>query len=377
MIAWRHHLHANPELGFQETQTAAFIQDRLNEFGVDEIHTGLAGTGVVGVVRSGAGDRKIALRADMDALPIQEQTNLGHASKTEGVMHACGHDGHVTMLLGAARHLAETRQFDGTVYLVFQPAEEGHGGARVMVREGLFERFPADKVFGMHNWPGANIGHFAIRPGPVMAASDTFSITLVGEGGHAALPHTVRDPMPATGALIQGLHSIVSRAIAPRDSAVISVTRVRGGDAYNVIPEAVELWGTTRCFDEEIRSLCQVRIECLARGVAEAYGLEARIDYQRGYPPTVNTEMDATFAADAAASIVGEQKVDRNVTPSTGSEDFAYMLEERPGAYILMGNGSSEGGRVLHSPHYDFNDRALVFGASYWVSLAERYLNHD
>lgn len=375
MVAWRHHLHANPELGFEEHLTSAFVVERLRAFGVDEIHTDIARTGVVAVVHGRGPGRRVGLRCDMDALPLTEQTGVAYASKTPGRMHACGHDGHTTMLLGAARYLAETRAFDGEVVLIFQPAEEGSGGGRVMIEEGLFERFPVDAVFGLHNWPGAAVGSFAICKGPIMAATDTFTVTIKGQGGHAALPHTTADTIFTASAVVQALQGVVARNVPPKDAAVVSVTRISGGDAYNVLPGATELWGTVRTYTPEMRKLCQDRLETICAGVATVNGCAASIDYRRGYPPTVNSDDETDFAADVAAEIVGENRINRQATPSMGGEDFAYLLQERPGAYILMGNGSGDRGRVLHSPNYDFNDESLSFGVSYWVRLAERFLN--
>ncbi|MEO1092394.1 MAG: M20 aminoacylase family protein [Pseudomonadota bacterium] len=377
MTAWRHHLHRHPELGFEEFQTSAFVADKLRSFGVDEVHDGVASTGVVAIIRGRPGPRRVGLRCDLDALPLTERTGVGHASTIPGRMHACGHDGHTTMLLGAARYLAETRNFDGTVVLIFQPAEEGFGGGRVMVEEGLFERFPVDAVFGLHNWPGSAVGTFAICKGPIMAATDTFTIEVNGRGGHAALPHTAADPILAAALIVQGLQGIVSRNVAPKDSAVVSVTRITGGDAYNVIPEAVELWGTVRSYTPDLRRLCHERVEATARGIAAGMGVEAEVAYRRGYPPTVNSDRETDFAADIAAAVVGDARVNRHATPSMGGEDFAYLLERKPGAYILMGNGPGDRGRVLHSPHYDFNDEALPVGVSYWVRLAEQYLSRE
>lgn len=378
LTAWRHHLHRHPELGFEETETAAFVADKLRGFGCDEVHTGIARTGVVAVIRGRIGapeaGRKVLLRCDMDALPVHEQTGASYASRHPGRMHACGHDGHVTMLLGAARHLAETRNFQGTVYLVFQPGEEGFAGARAMIEEGLFERFPAEAVFGLHNWPGAPVGSFAICKGPIMAATDTFAVTVKGKGGHAALPHTTVDPILAGAAIVQGLQGIVARNVPAKEAAVVSVTRIAGGDAFNVVPEAVVLWGTVRTYTPELRKLCQERFEATVAGIAKGMGCAVDIDFRRGYPPTVNSDAEADFAADVAAEVVGDGRVNRHATPSMGGEDFAYMLQQRPGAYILMGNGPGDRGRVLHSPHYDFNDEALPIGVSYWVRLAERFL---
>ncbi len=374
LTAWRRHLHAHPELAFEEHATSAFVVDRLRAFGVDEVHNDLAPTGVVALIRGRPGARRVGLRCDIDALPLTEQTGVPYASTVPGKMHACGHDGHTAMLLGAARYLAETRNFAGEVVLIFQPAEEGFGGGRVMVEEGLFERFPVDAVFGLHNWPGAAIGSFAICKGPIMAATDTFSVTIRGHGGHAALPHTTADPVLAAAAAVQAVQAIVARNVAPKEAAVVSVTRLAGGEAYNVIPEAVEFGGTVRSYTPETRKLCQERFEAICTGIAQAHGCSAEVAYRRGYPPTVNSDRETDFAADIAAEVVGEARINRHATPSMGGEDFAYMLEKKPGAYILMGNGPGDRGRVLHSPHYDFNDEALPVGVSYWVRLAERFL---
>jgi amidohydrolase len=374
LAAWRRHLHERPELGYQEHETAAFVAEKLSAFGVDEVHTGIGRTGVVGVIRGGGGSRKVGLRADMDALPIQEETGLPWASKVPGRMHACGHDGHTTMLLGAARYLAETRSFDGTVYLIFQPAEEGAGGGREMVKDGLFERFPAEQVFGLHNWPYAPAGSFAMCKGPAMAASDEFTIELKGVGCHAAMPHLGKDPIVAAALLVQVLQGIVAREVDPLDNGVISVTRVVGGHAYNIVPERVELGGTIRTFKEETRCRLARRVEEAAKGVALAQGLEARTRILEGYPATVNSAREAMLGADAAAEIVGEARIDRDPAPCMGSEDFAFMLGQRPGSYIWMGTGTGRDDKGLHSPHYDFNDEALAYGVSYWARLVERLM---
>jgi amidohydrolase len=374
LTAWRRHLHEHPELGFEELVTSAFVAEKLRAFGVDEVHTGVGRTGIVAVIHGSAGGRRIGLRADMDALPIQEETSLPWASKAAGRMHACGHDGHTAMLLGAARYLAETRNFAGTVYLIFQPAEEGGGGGRVMVGDGLFERFPAEQVFGLHNWPYAPTGSFAMCKGPAMASSDEFTIELVGTGCHAAWPHLGRDPVVAAAALVQSLQALVSREVDPVDNAVISVTRIAGGEAYNIVPERVELWGTIRTFREETRARLVRRVAQVAEGVAAAHDLEGRVRMVEGYPATVNTPREALLGADAAAEIVGEAQVERDPPPCMGSEDFAFMLQHRPGSYIWMGTGADGPDRQLHSPHYDFNDEALPYGVSYWVRLVERLL---
>jgi amidohydrolase len=374
MTAWRRDLHAHPELGFEERRTSAFVAAKLQEFGFDEVHTGMAKTGVVGVLKAGAGQGSIGLRADMDALPIQETTGRPYASTVPGKMHACGHDGHTTMLLGAARYLAETRNFDGTVYFIFQPAEEQDGGGRVMLEEGLFERFPAPCVFGLHNWPRAPLGTFGMRAGPIMAAADRVRIRLTGEGGHGAMPHLSRDPMVAGAQIVMALQTVVSRNLDPVAQGVISITQFHGGDADNVIPQEVTLRGTIRSFAPEVRDLLERRIREIAQGVAEAHQVSAAVTYTRGYPPTVNSEAEMELAAAAAAGVVGDDRVDRAVAPVMGAEDFAYMLERKPGAYIFMGLGEDDAAPMLHSPDYDFNDEALPYGASYWARLVEQLL---
>ena len=374
IVAWRRHLHARPELGYEEHETAAFVRARLAEFGVDEVHAGIGGTGVVGVLRGAAGEGRIGLRADMDALPIQEDTGLAYASQVPGRMHACGHDGHTAMLLGAARYLAETRNFAGTVFLIFQPAEEGGAGGRAMVEAGLFDRFPADRVFGLHNWPYIPAGTFAMRAGPVMAASDVFTITLTGTGCHAAMPHLGRDPIVASALLVQALQTLVARETDANDRAVVSVTRIAGGDAYNIIPESVTLWGTVRTFAEATRARLVRRVHEVAQGIATAQGIAVEVIHKPGYPATVNSAPEAGLAADAAAEIVGEAAVERDPAPCLGAEDFAFMLRERPGSYIWLGSGGDDPRQQLHSPHFDFNDATIGLGVSYWARLVERLL---
>jgi hippurate hydrolase len=373
MAAWRRHLHQNPELGFEEHETAAFVAEKLKSFGVDEVHTGIAGTGVVGVLRAGAGKRSVGLRADLDALPIREETGLPWASRADGKMHACGHDGHTAMLLGAARYLAETRNFDGTVYLIFQPAEEVGGGERV-VAAGLFERFPAERVFGLHNRPQLPVGRFAMRAGPAYAGCDDFTIRLEGQGCHAGWPHLGRDPIVAGAQLVLALQTLVARQVDPLDQAVVSVTRHVGGDAHNVIPGTVELWGTVRAYRPETRDFLRRRLAEVTEGVAVASGVGASLSYVSSLPPLVNGREDATFSADVAAEVVGEAGVDRDPPPVMSAEDFAFMLQAKPGAFVWMGIGRAEEGRLIHTPLYDFNDEALPYGASYWTRLAERFL---
>ena len=372
MTAWRRELHAHPETAFQEHRTADYVAQKLAEFGIP-IDRGLAGTGVVGTIRRGDGP-VIGLRADMDALHIDEANGFQHKSQNAGTMHACGHDGHTTMLLGAARYLAEAGRFRGTVHLIFQPAEETEGGGRKMIEDGLFRKFPVDAVYGMHNWPGVPVGRFAVRAGPMLAASDTFEVVVTGKGGHAAMPHTVIDPIVTAANIITAFQTVASRNTHPVDSAVVSVTQIHAGDAWNVIPEQVLLRGTARAFKPAVRDLIERRMNEIVDGIAAAHGASASFTYRRGYPPTVNHERETEIAASVAASVVGEANVDRNPMPTMGGEDFAFMLEQKPGCYIFIGNGPSDRGRVLHSPHYDFNDEILPIGASYWARLVETVL---
>jgi hippurate hydrolase len=374
MTAWRREIHAHPETAFEEHRTSAFVAKKLAEFGI-EVHTGLAGTGVVGTLKGqGGGGRAIGLRADLDALHIHEQNDIPHKSQNPGRMHACGHDGHTTMLLGAAKYLAETRNFEGTVHFIFQPAEENEGGGRVMVEQGLFKKFPVEAVFGLHNWPGMKLGSFAIRPGPQMAAYDVFEIVISGKGAHGAMPHQGIDPVVVASQIVLGLQTIVSRNTHPLDAAVVSVTQIHGGDTWNVIPEQVTLRGTTRSFKPEVQDRIEANIRRVADGVCQAMGASMTMRYERRYPATINAAKEAEFAARVAADVVGTENVERDPTPSMGSEDFAFLLQACPGAYIWMGNGSDAGDRRLHSPHYDFNDEALAMGASYWARMAEMAL---
>jgi amidohydrolase len=375
MTGWRHDLHAHPETAFEERRTSAFVAAKLKEFGLDGVHEGLAGTGVVGTLKGRRpGSRAIGLRADMDALPIAEKNDFAHRSTHDGKMHACGHDGHTTMLLGAARYLAETRNFAGTVHFIFQPAEENEGGGRVMVEEGLFEKFPVEAVYGMHNFPGIPVGKFAVKPGPMMAAFDIFEITVTGRGAHAAMPHEGIDPVVVAAEIVGALQTIASRATDPADAVVVSVTQIHGGDAWNVIPEQVVLRGTTRSFRPEVQASVEPAIRRIAEGIAAAHGARAALRYERRYPPTVNSAAEAEQAARIAAEIAGEANVDRAPVPCMGAEDFAFMLQKKPGAYVWLGNGDGAGGCMLHNPRYDFNDAILPIGASYWVRLAETVL---
>ena len=371
LTAWRRDLHENPELLFDTRRTAGLVAARLRDFGCDEVVTGIGRTGVVGVIRGRAdtSGRVVGLRADMDALPIPEQTGAGWASNTPGVMHACGHDGHTTMLLGAARYLAETRNFDGTVVVIFQPAEEGGGGGREMCEDGLMTRWQIDEVYGMHNWPGLPVGSFAIRPGPFFAATDQFDISIEGRGAHGAKPDEGIDPTLAASHVVLALQSIASRNADPLEAVVVSVTAfATSSNAYNVIPARAELKGTVRSLTPAMRDLAQARLTALAEGTAAAYGATAAVRYHRGYPVMVNAPRETDHAAEAARRVSGACA---EAAPTMGGEDFAYMLEERPGAYILIGNGDSAG---VHHPAYDFNDEAIPAGCSYWAELVETRL---
>ena len=372
-VAWRHEFHRHPEILYDVQRTAASVADKLRAFGVDEVTTGIGRTGVVGVIR-GRGDgggRVVGLRADMDALPIREATGKPYASTIDGRMHACGHDGHTAMLLGAARYLAETRNFDGTAVVIFQPAEEGGGGGKAMVEDGLIDRWGIQEVYGMHNMPGLPVGEFAIRPGPIMAATDEFTIEISGVGGHAARPHATVDPVVVGAAIVQALQTVVSRSVDPVKSAVVSVTKFHVGEAHNIIAETAHLGGTTRTLEPEIRDLAEKRIRQIVQGTAEAYGAIARLDYVRNYPVTRNNPQATAFAAAVAGEVAGVDRVNAETQPLMGGEDFSYMLEERPGAFIFVGNGDSAG---LHNPAYDFNDAVIPIGCSYWVRLVETAL---
>lgn len=373
MRDWRHHLHAHPETAFEETETSAFVADKLRSFGV-EVHTGLARTGVVGVLRNGGSDAAVGLRADLDALHVEERTNLAYASRHPGRMHACGHDGHTTMLLAAAKALSARRNFDGTLYFIFQPAEENEGGGRVMVAEGLFERFPMRAVYGMHNWPRLPAGSFATRAGPLMGAYDVFEIIATGKGAHAAMPYLGKDPMLFAAHAINALQTIVSRNLHPLDAGVVSVTQVHAGDTWNVIPEQVVLRGTVRTFEPDVQDLIERRISTLVAGVAAMFEMTASVRYERRYPATVNSEAETMCARAAAAAVVGAANVDTDPTPEMGSEDFAFMLQRKPGCYVWLGAGTGPDTANIHNPHYDFNDAVLAIGGSYWVKLAEQEL---
>ena len=373
--AWRRDIHQYPELLYDTLRTSSFVADRLREFGCDEVATGLGKTGVVGVIKgkkpAGHGDVKvIGLRADMDALPIEEATGLPYASKTPGLMHACGHDGHTAMLLGAARYLAETRNFSGDAVVIFQPAEEGGAGAKAMIEDGLMDRFGIDQVYGMHNGPGIPIGSFAIRPGPVMAATDSIDITIEGHGGHAARPHKCIDSVLVGAQIINALQQVVARSLDPLDSAVLSMCEFHAGNARNVIPQTAELRGTVRTLTPEARLLVEKRVREIVAGVAQITGAKIDLGYERGYPVTVNHAAQTNIARKIAAEVAGEGNVEE-MPPLMGAEDFSYMLQARPGAFIFCGNGNSAG---LHHPAYDFNDEAILYGTSFWIKLVENTL---
>ena len=369
---WRRDLHEHPELLYDLPRTSALVAEKLQGFGCDEVVSGIGISGVVGVIRgrSTASGKVMGFRADMDALPIAELTGAPHASKTPGKMHACGHDGHTAILLGAAQYLAETRNFDGTVVLIFQPAEEGGAGGKAMVDDGLMDRFGIQEVYGLHNMPGKPVGHFAIREGALLASGDVFEITVTGKGGHGAVPHEAIDPTLAASHIVVALQSIVARNIDPLGSVVVSVTAFHTDSvAHNVIAHEVQLKGTVRTLDPALRDLAEARLTAIVDSTAAAYGCAAKLDYKRGYPVTMNHPDQTRFAADCAAEVVGEAQVDRNTPPIMPAEDFSYMLEARPGAYIFLGNGDTP---MCHHPEYDFDDEAIPAGVSWFVTLAER-----
>ncbi len=375
MTEWRRDLHAHPEIAFEEVRTSGIVAEKLASWGI-EVHRGLAKTGVVGVLHGTAGEGPmVGLRADMDALPMQEDNEFDHASKYPGKMHGCGHDGHTTMLLGAAKFLAENRDFKGSVAFIFQPAEEGFGGGREMVTEGLFDKFNCEQVYGMHNWPELPAGEAAVMAGPMMAASDTVHITITGKGGHAAMPHLSVDPVVAAAHVITALQTLTSRTVDPLESAVVSICDMHGGvGASNVIPETVTLKGTARSFAEHVRSQLEGGIVRIAEQVGGALGAKVDATYVRGYPPTVNSTAEANLAAGVLGDLLGSERVHRDLAPCMGGEDFAFMLNERPGAYIWMGQAGGPSGCMVHNPKYDFNDGILSLGASYWAKLVERVL---
>jgi len=372
IAAWRREIHQNPELLYDVHATAAFVADRLREFGVDEIATGVGRTGVVATIKGARdGNRMIGLRADMDALPIKETTGKPYASKTDGLMHACGHDGHTAMLLGAAQHLTETRDFAGTVVVIFQPAEEGGAGARAMIDDGLMQRWPIDEVFGMHNLPGLPVGEVSMRAGPVMGSTDEFSVTITGRGGHAALPHLTIDPLLAAAAVVQALQSVVARNVNPVAPAVLSVTKLNAGSAFNVIADTAEIGGTVRALSDTARVTLEERLRAITESVSAGYGTTAAINFRRGYPVTINHAEQTEFCARVAREVVGDDRVATNAPPIMGGEDFSFMLQERPGSFVFLGNGDSAG---LHNSNYDFNDEIIPYGCSYWVRLVETAL---
>ena len=374
MTAWRRDLHAHPELSMREARTSGLVRAKLEEFGVDEIITGMATHGVVGVIRAGSSERAIGLRADMDALPIHEETGLAHASQNPGVMHACGHDGHTTMLLGAAKYLSETRNFDGTVYLIFQPAEEFEGGANMMVKDGLFDRCRMDKVFGLHNWPEAKAGTFLWRVGPVMAAVGFFDIVVTGLGSHGASPHQGIDPIVVSAQIIGALQTIVSRSIEPIEGGVVSIGSISGGDAYNILPERVVMKGTARWYRPEVGDQIETGMLRLVKGIAESFGASAEVRFFRHAPATVNDAEATALAMDAARVVAGTEAVREMRAPTMGGEDFAYMLKAKQGAYLMLGGARGTNDPLLHHPRYDFNDEILPVGASWWATLVEQQL---
>lgn len=381
MVGLRRDIHAHPELCFEEKRTSDLIAEQLSAWDID-VHRGLAGTGVVGVLRGAAGNKSIGLRADMDALPLQEANSFEHRSVYSGKMHACGHDGHVAMLLAAAQHLAGNRTFNGTVNFIFQPAEEGGAGAEKMIREGLFKQFPCDAVFALHNWPGIPAGQFATCPGPIMASCNQFKITIRGRGAHAALPHNGADPVFAGAQIVNGLQAVITRNKHPIDAAVLSITQFHGGDAFNIIPDSAWIAGTVRTFSREVLCLIEERMRAIASATASAHGCSVDFEFIRQSTATVNDPAQAAFAAGVMKQIVGSENVNDNIEPTMGAEDFSFMLEQLPGCYAFIGNGSGEhrgsghglGPCMLHNPSYDFNDDILALGATYWVKLVQAFL---
>jgi hippurate hydrolase len=381
IAAIRRDIHAHPELKFEEVRTADVVAGKLAEWGY-AVHRGLGRTGVVGTLKVGSGTRSVGLRADMDALPLDEHNAFAHRSRHDGRMHACGHDGHVAMLLAAAQYLAESRAFDGTLNVIFQPAEEGGGGARVMIEDGLFDLFPCDAVFGMHNWPGVPVGTFGVTAGPMMASANQFEIVVTGKGAHAAMPHNGVDPVMAAVALAQNLQTLITRNKKPIDTAVLSITQIHAGDAYNIVPNEATLRGTVRTFSTEVLDLIETGMRRIVDGTAATFGAEATMTFERSYPPTVNHANETAFAAEVMRDVVGAENVSTDIEPTMGAEDFAFMLQARPGCYFFIGNG--DGGHrdmghgigpcMLHNPSYDFNDALIPIGATCWVRLAEKFL---
>ena len=374
MQKWRRDIHAHPEIAFEEHRTAKFVAEKLKDFGL-EVETGIAGTGVVGTLKKGTGNRSIGLRADLDALLINEANEFEYKSKNPGKMHACGHDGHTTMLLGAAEYLSIKGNFDGTIHFIFQPAEENEGGGKVMVDQGLFEKYPVEAVYGMHNIPGMPVGSFAVKPGPIMASFDIFNLRIIGKGGHAAMPQTTIDPILIGTKIVDAYQSIVSRYINPQEPVVLSVTQFHGGDAYNVIPNEIEIKGTVRCFSSKVQASVEKKMEKIASSICSAYGAKSNFEYERRYPATVNSPDEVETSLKVAKGISGDDMVNSSPTPSMGSEDFAFMLQEKPGSYIWIGNGDEKGSCMLHNPGYDFNDEILPIGATYWVEMAQEILS--
>ena len=374
MTAWRQDFHRHPELAYEEVRTSGIVAEKLREFGCDEVVTGIAKTGVVGVIRGQAPGDGIGFRADMDALPILEETGLDYASTVPGTMHACGHDGHTTMLLGAAKYLAETRNFAGTAYVIFQPAEENFGGGDAMVKEGLFERFPMKRVFGIHNWPSLPAGQFAWKVGPIMAAVANITITVTGKGAHGAMPHNGNDPIVIAAQIVSALQSIVARNVEPVEAGVVTIAHITGGHTFNVIPEVVRMQGTARWFKPEIGDLLERKVREIAGGIAAAFGASAEVDFQRAYPATINEAESTRLAAEAAAVVVGEGRVIEVEKPTMGGEDFSFMLNVKDGSYLFLGGGRTGHDPNVHHPLYDFNDEILPVGASYFATLAERLL---
>ncbi|CAG4917371.1 M20 aminoacylase family protein [Paraburkholderia gardini] len=380
----RRTIHAHPELRYEETQTADLVAKNLTAWGI-EVHRGLGKTGVVGVLKRGTSERSVGLRADMDALPVHELNTFEHRSRNDGKMHACGHDGHTAMLLGAARYLAEHGDFDGTIVFIFQPAEEGGAGAQAMIDDGLFTRFPVDAVFGIHNWPGMPAGNFGVTEGPIMASSNEFRIEIKGIGSHAALPHNGRDPVFTAVQIANGLQSIITRNKKPLDTAVLSITQIHAGDAVNVVPDVAWIGGTVRTFTTETLDLIETRLRKIAESTAEAYDCSVEITFHRNYPPTINSSEETRFAAEVMKEIVGVENVDDSVEPTMGAEDFSFMLLAKPGCYAFLGNGTGghrdaghgAGPCMLHNASYDFNDALLPVGSTYWVHLSRRYLGRE
>lgn len=376
MTAWRHKIHMHPETAFEEYQTSDFVAEKLESFGL-EVHRGLGKTGVVGTLKSGQGNRAIGLRADMDALDLQELNEFSHRSQVDGKMHGCGHDGHTVMLLGAAKYLSETKNFDGTVQFIFQPAEENVAGGRVMIADGLFEKFPVDSIYGMHNMPGFEVGQFAVRKGALMASADFFEAKITGSGGHGAFPHQTVDPIVVACEVVSAWQKIVSRNVDPLKAAVVTVGEIHGGNTSNVIPEEVTMSGTTRTFDPEVQDMIEANMKRIINGICDAHGAKAEFVYDRRYAATINTSDETDEAIATAQELVGTDNVETDTVPVMGAEDFSWMLKERPGCYLMIANGAGEGSCHIHNPNYDFNDNILPLGASYWARLTERILSAE